>query len=276
MSSTAGTSVGTALIYGYPVTSSPLVFEWATVPSALTFSPEVVISVCDGDNSQTAMVHEQDIGVLAYFATTICEDGVEPLAMNEQNRGPRSLAARLGRIFARAIIPTPLQAATLLTGTGGKTSNVPKSTFGKKTVSTLTLTWVSAPPAVIKGPDDPSTTNPLTEFPVSFTVETEAGDPIAGTCAYLAGTNNNGAPTMLTGPHATDKCTNPPGGDTGALSVLLTRRTINQKVVSIADFGKVGVTKTGGIIFSGSADVLDRAGAGLTTPIKSNVKPLGK
>ncbi len=67
-------------------------------------------------------------------------------------------------------------------------------------------------------------------------------------------------------------CTNPPNGDTNALSVLVPAL---QRDCFIADFGQVGVTKTGGIVFTGTAEVLDRNGFG-TIPIKSNVKPLGK
>jgi len=41
---------------------------------------------------------------------------------------------------------------------------------------------------------------------------------------------------------------------------------------SLADFGQVGVTKTGGIVFSVTVDVLGRDGAG-SIFTKSNVKP---
>ncbi len=42
---------------------------------------------------------------------------------------------------------------------------------------------------------------------------------------------------------------------------------------SKADFGNVGVTKTGGIAINATAKVIDRAGFG-SVAIKSNVKPL--
>jgi hypothetical protein len=70
-------------------------------------------------------------------------------------------------------------------------------------------------------------------------------------------------------------CTAPPNGDASALSVLLTTETISGKTASVADFGQVGVTKTGGIIFTGIADVIGRAGLG-SIQSKSNVKPAGK
>lgn len=264
---------GRALIYGYPVTTNPLVFEWASVPSAITFSPEAEVSVCDDDLSATAMIDEEAVGVLAYVNSNICSE-TQSLTLIERGWGPKALAARVGRMFAKAFVPTPLQATAVITGTGGKTSTLPKSEFGKQSVATLLLEWIAQPPAVIKGTDDPLTTNPQTEFPVSFTVETEAGDPIAGTCAYLAGSNNNGTPTALTGTQDPN-CTDFPNGDITALSVQLVPGTIEGEAVSIADFGQVGVTKVGGIIFTGTADVLDRDGFGSISS-KSNVKPAGK
>jgi hypothetical protein len=261
----AGTSApeGRALIYGYAVTTAPLLYEWATVPSALTFSTLAVLSVCDDDLSSTAMVHEEAVGVLAYVNTNICDEA-QSLTSIEPGWGPRALAARLGRMLVNTLVPEPLQAAVLKTGTGGTTATLPKSKIGKQTVSILTLAWKDQPPAVIKG------TFPGTTVPISFTVSA-ADNPIFGTCAYLAGSNNNGTPTKLDGPHD-PACTNPPNGDTDALSVLL--KTHNA-TASLADFGQVGVTKTGGIVFTGTADVLNRDGFG-SIFTKSNVKPLGK
>jgi hypothetical protein len=271
-------SEGRALIYGYSVPEqSALVYDWATVPSALTFDPAVVIAVCDNDLSQTGMVHEEDIGVLAYVDTGMCDEDTQSLTKMNAGWGPRALASRLGRMLLGAVAPEPLQATVLLAKGGGTTITVPKSKFRRRTVKTLTLAWVQGktPPAVIKGTDNPLTQSQENAFPVSFTVATEAGDPIAGTCGYLTGTNNNGTPTMLTGPRDQEHCTTPPNGDAGALSVLLTTETIGGKTVSVANFGQVAVTKTGGIIFSGVADVIGRDGLG-SILLKSNVKPAGK
>ncbi len=257
-------SEGRVLIYGYSVPNSPaLVYDWAGVPSAPTFSPAAVVSVCDDDNSGTAMVHEEDIGVLAYVETNICQE-TQSLTSVEFGWGAKALAFRLGRMLVSAVAPEPLQAAVLLTKGGGTTTTAPKSKFGKRTVSTLTLAWKDQPPAVVKG------TDPSTKVAISFTVSA-SGSPIAGTCAYLAGSNNNGTPTMLVGPR-NSACTNPPNGDATALSVLVQPYSAT---ASLADFGQVGVTKTGGILFIGTADVLDRDGFG-SISIKSNVKPLGK
>ncbi len=256
-------SEGRVLIYGFRVpNTSTLVYDWAGVPSAPTFSPAAVVSVCDNDNGGTAMVHEEDIGVLAYMETTICDE-TQSLTSIDAGWGPRALASRLGRMLVGAVAPEPLQATVLATRGGGTTTTVPKSKFGKRNVSTLTLGWKDQPPAVIKG-TDPS------KVAISFTVSAE-GSPIAGTCAYLAGSNNNGTPTMLVGPR-NSACTNPPNGDATALSVVVQPYSAT---ASLADFGQVGVTKTGGILFNGTADVLNRDGFG-SISFKSNVKPLGK
>jgi hypothetical protein len=176
-------------------------------------------------------------------------------------------------MLVNAVTPEPLQATVLLTRGGGTTTTAPKSKFGKQTVQTLKLEWSAKPPATVNGTDNPVTQNQENSFPVSFTVETEAGDPIAGTCGYLTGSNNNGTPTMLTGPRDPVHCTTPPNGDTSALSVLLTTRiNADDETESVADFGQVAVTKTGGIIFNGVADVIGRDGSG-SIPFKSNVKP---
>ena len=257
-------SEGRALIYGYLVPDPDrLLYDWATVPSALTFGPPAVVAVCDNDDGPAAMVQQLDIGVLAYAETGICDD-TQSLTSVEAGWGPRALATRLSRMIVGALAPEPLQATVLASRTGGTTTTVPKSKFGKRTVSTLTLAWKDQPPAVING------TDPKKKVPISFTVSA-SGSPIAGTCAYLAGSNNNGTPTMLVGPR-NSACTNPPNGDASALSVLVQPYSAT---ASLADFGLVGVTKTGGILFSGTADVLNRVGFG-SISFKSNVKPLGK
>jgi hypothetical protein len=265
---------GRVLIYGYAVSMAPsLVYDWAGVPSGPTFSPAAVVSVCDDDNSGTAMLHEEDIGVLAYVETTICQE-TQSLTSAEFGWGAKNLAFRLGRMLVSALAPEPLQASVLLKLGGGTTTTAPKSKFGTQTVDTLILEWLKQPPATVKGTDNPLTQNQENSFPVSFTVETEAGDPIAGTCGYLTGSNNNGTPTMLTGSRDAVHCTTPPNGDTSALSVLLTTRiNADGETESVADFGQVAVTKTGGIIFNGVADVIGRVALGSVLS-KSNVKPV--
>jgi hypothetical protein len=266
----ASVAEGRALFYGYPVPSSnPLLFEWATVPSELTFSPAVVVSVCDNEApSGTAMVHEEAVGVLAYVNSSICSTP-QSFTMIERGWGPQALAARLTRVLVSALAPAPLQATALLTGTGGKTSTIPKSRFGKQSVGTLFLNWQDTPPATING-TAPGTTNPVS---VAVSTSSTSGSAIVGACAYLTGTNNNGTPTQITSTADQDptNCTNPPGGNQGAIRVQV-QRIPGNAAASLADFGLVGVTKTGGMIFTVTVDVLGRDGAG-SIFTKSNVKP---
>ena len=115
----AGSPAGKALIYGYQVTSSPFVYEWATIPPATQFAGGAVVALCDGTNQSTAMVHESNIGVLAYqSASPIC-DATYSVVMKETGWGPRALAARLARVVVDAVQPQPLQALALKSGTGG-------------------------------------------------------------------------------------------------------------------------------------------------------------
>jgi hypothetical protein len=259
-------SEGRALIYGYPVTLDPLLFEWASVPSALTFSPSAVVSVCDNDGSGSAMVHEEAVGVLAYVNTGICDTPTQSVTMIEPGWGPKALADRLGRVLVSALAPEPLQATAVRTGSTGTTTTLPKSKFGKQSVTTLTLDWQHKPPANING-TAPGTTNP-----VSVTVSA-SGSAIAGACAYLTGANNNGTPTLITTTQPQDPaCNNPPRGNQAAHGVQV-QAIPGNTAASLADFGLVGVTKTGGILFTVTIDVLGRDGAG-SIFTKSNVRPL--
>ncbi len=63
---------GTALVYGYPVSLSPIVYEWATIDPSTTFSPYTLISICDQSSNQSLMVHESNVGVLAYTNANLC------------------------------------------------------------------------------------------------------------------------------------------------------------------------------------------------------------
>ena len=87
-----GTSVGQGvLFYGYnaALPGDPVLYEWATVPSALTFTPAAVVSVCDANPEINPVVHEEAVGVLFFVSSTIC-DTQQSLAM-----GARAGAQRL-------------------------------------------------------------------------------------------------------------------------------------------------------------------------------------
>jgi len=259
-------SEGRALIYGYLASApgAPIQYEWATIPSALTFSPDAVVTVCDNDLSASAMILTEAVGVLAYKATDLC-NSAQSITAVPTGWGPRALAARLGQMLVGTVTPAPLHATALLSGTGGTTSKIPRSIVSKLSVGTngVSADWVSKPPAVIVGT---ATLTAGTKFPVSFK-GSAAGNSIVGFCAYLLGRNNNGTPTQLIGLRD-PACT---AGGPEALSVLV--QTTSSDTETLANFGQVGVTKTGGIVFTGFVQVVGRAGTGATPLAKSNVKP---
>jgi len=261
------------LFFGYnaaALPTDPVLYEWATVPSELTFTPAAIVSVCDA-NPANPVVHEEAVGVLFFVTSNIC-DTPQSLTMNE-GWGPRALAARLGRVLADALSPTPLLATTLITAGGGKTSQLPKSKFGKKSLSAVNAGWKAEP----FGPPGGSTWNGITSDwarPVSaFVSATADGNTEAVRfCAYLSGTNNNGTPTALqkNGDQRAAECTTPPNGDPKALSVVTTAIP-GDPAQSLADFGSVWVTKTGTITITLTVS----SGTSITQTLQSvgNVKP---
>src|SRR4051794_41276618 len=100
------------------------------------------------------MVHESNIGVLAYeSASPIC-DASYSVTIKETGWGPRALAARLAHVVVDAMQPQPLQALALKSGTGG-TAPTLKSKFKKKAVTTVGLRFTQAPPATLKAKKKP-------------------------------------------------------------------------------------------------------------------------
>ena len=268
LSSGNAVSNGQALIYGYPVPTQPGVFEWATVPSEAKFqvpsstSPGAIVSVCDNDQNLAAMVHETNIGVLAFASTSLCS-GERSLTMAP---GSGSLLARVAQTIRSAFTPTPLHATALGNyGTGGTASTF-KSKFSKKSVSSLVLAYVANQP--------PATPTANTTFAVAVTVSAVEGTdtlPVLGTCVYLTGTNNNGQPTAVNGPVEEQCNAIRPAGIPDSAPSKITESFLTTK--SKADYGKtIVVTKSGGLILTATAKVIQRSGNG-SAFTKLNVKP---
>jgi hypothetical protein len=258
-----------ALFFGYVFTDSPLTYEWATVPSNTTFEPNpAVVAVCDNTGSSTtAMVNESSIGVLAFTdGNALCAE-TQTLVTTEPGWGPRALAARLARTLVGAVTPSPLYALRLVTTSGsGGTASTFKSKFSTNTVGTLNVVFKDAPknPWRISAQPFPVSAN------VSF-VEGTQSTGVFGVCVYLTATNNNGQPTDLQSPVGHDsKCTSPPTGPLVPYLSVLTKASSVQE--TLADFGNVTITKTGGLALTVTADVIDRDGSG-SRVAKINVKP---
>ncbi len=268
----SGTTVsgGKALIYGYrvsgyPVNNDPFVYEWATIPPALTFTPGANVALCN-DDASNLMVQESNIGVLGFQpADAICAAPYS-LAIRDTGWGPRALAARLARVMVNALQPAPLQATTLKSGTGSGPTTI-KSKFSKVPVGTVILKYTTKPPSVIK-------------LGQTVTVEVRATTPINnvltgvnGVCVYIVGANNNGQGTALVGSHDT-RCQ--------AIANTVDDYTESKNLqAGFAAFSYV-VTKTGGLSQTATASddpsnpigAVGRNGQTFTTDqVKSNVKP---
>jgi hypothetical protein len=263
-------SGGKALIYGYrvsgyPVNNDPFVYEWATIPPAVTFTPGANVALCNGDDSNL-MVQESNIGVLGFQpAGAICAAPYS-VAIRDTGWGPRALAARLARVMVNALQPAPLQATTLKSGTGSGPTTI-KSKFSKVPVGTVILKYTTKPPSVIK-------------LGQTVNVEVRATTPINnvltgvnGVCVYIVGANNNGQGTALVGSHDS-RC-------------ALIANTVDDYTESknlqagFAAFSYV-VTKAGGLSQTATASddtgsligAVGRNGQTFTTDmVKSNVKP---
>jgi hypothetical protein len=259
-------SYGKALIYGYQTKADPLEYEWATIPPAAKFDPQLVVAICDGADSVTSMIHESSIGVLAYQpASTICTTAPVAVTLRDTGWGPRALAARLARVVVDAVRPQPLQAAMLKSGTGG-TATTFKSKFSKKGVTSVALTFTTKPPSTIK------LGATVTAEVRATTLVDAVTTGVNGVCVYLRGTNNNGQGTSLTGSHdqrcdviaeAVDAYTSTKGSSAGFASFSFK------------------ATKTGGLIIrasstdaAGNTGVIGRDGQTFGTDfVKANVKP---
>jgi hypothetical protein len=260
-------SGGKALIYGYQTKADPLQYEWATIPPAAKFDPQLVVAICDGTDSVTAMIHESSIGVLAYqSANTICTTTPVAVTLKDTGWGPRALAARLARVVVDAVRPQPLQAAMLKSGTGGTASTF-KSKFSKKGVTSVALTFTTKPPSTFK-----LGANVAAEVRATTLVDAVTTG-VNGVCVYLRGSNNNGQGTSLSGSHdsrceriaeAVDAYTVTKGSSAGFASFTFK------------------ATKTGGLIITATATddtgsligVVGRNGQTFTNDqVKVNVKP---
>lgn len=268
-------SEGRALIFGYLVTTTPtLTYEWVTVPSDIEFDPGAVVSVCDGsDGSNTAMVHESSIGVLAFVEDNTCGEDASTILVRADG-GPRALASRLARVVVNALSPQPLQAATTAlakSGSGG-TATTFKSRVKTTSVEAVDLSFAIKPPSTLKVNVDTYTV----VVRATTTVDGEK-QGVNGVCIYLTGSNNNGFNTDLKGDGDAGGCALPEQGD--LVSKTKSGNFTGELLAGYAEFN-VGVNKTGGLILTASSTngkttgVFDREGQTFTeASVKVNVKP---
>ncbi len=249
---------GRALIYGFPVGMSPLVYEWATVPNGVEFSPSVSVAVCDNSGG-TFMVHETNVGVLAFEGgNTICGSTIETtVALRAGGWGSRTLAMRLADLF----LPEPLQATALGKLGSGGTATTFKSKFSTQSVDNITLKFQAG--------STPKTMF-ISQMPYDITVRATTGnDGVNGVCVTLSGSNNNGQPTALAQtPTSPAACNTPPG------AVSLITKSNDDGIAGYAAF-ELTVTKTGGLTITASSPGAVGINGQTVTPdfFKTNVKP---
>ncbi len=259
-------SDGRVLLYGYPVTLDPLVYEWATIPPAADFTPGALVAVCDGNTATNLMVHETNIGVLQYSSgNAICASPIS-LVRRDHGWGPRGLAARLARVLA----PTTLHAVETRSGSGGTIRTV-KSQFSTQPVSTVKLEFLKEPPRTMKLNQ---------EYPVivrATTVVKGKVEGVDGGCVYLVGSTNNGQFTELGGTRDAS-CQSVAKA---AFDKTETTEIDGEKAAGYAVF-QLKATKTGGLTITATATddsgspigVLGRDGQTfLTDEVRTNVKP---
>jgi hypothetical protein len=255
-------SGGRALIYGSVFTPSTLLtYDWKLMPPNTSFaSPFAVVSVCDGNTADNAVVNESSAGFLPFVSGSNLCARIQSLAMVESGWGPSALMRRAAHWSAQLLTPEPLMAAALTkTGSGGTTSGF-KSTFKTNALAT-------APTVKFKSNEPPAKVKINIAFPVTVTVtapdEQNVATAVQNACVYVTGSNNNGVPTHLTGP--TDpRCDAPPATD--ALSAV----TGTGGVASLTAM----VDKNGGLVLKALVNVIGRPTipAGTATA-KTNVNP---
>ncbi len=260
-------SDGRVLLYGYPVTLSPLVYEWATIPPAADFNPGAIVAVCDDNTATNLMVFETNIGVLQYSSgNAICAAPIS-LVLRESGWGPRALAARLARVLA----PSTLYAAVETRSGSGGTIRTVKSKFSTEPVSTVRLDFVKEPPRTMR-------LNVEYEVIVRATTVVKGNvEGVDGGCVYLVGSTNNGQFTELGG-------TRDPSCQSlakAAFDKTETTEIDGEKAAGYAVF-VLRATKTGGLTITATATddqgspigLLGRDGQTfLSDSVRTNVKP---
>lgn len=179
------------LVYGYPISSSGFtndtltssVFQWSTLPAA-TFNPGVIVGECSVDaNYLQHNATSSSPEVLAFINPGCTSGGPFSLA------APRSLAERIVRFFE----PTPLAAATLVTGTGGSKTNL--SPFGVVKPGQTVL----VPDGGWKWTKSGNTVNSYFQPSVIYDMKSAAKTPFLQpyVLVWLEATNNQGSKVLV-------------------------------------------------------------------------------
>jgi len=186
---------GRVLFYGEPA-ATPDAYTWKVIPANATFSPGLIVGLCDPGDAY--MVYSSEGKILPYTAATFIP-GVCGTASVPTNLWQKSLA--FGKRLASQLLPSPLDAATLsLPGAGGISKNF--STFSTYDVGTVTVTFNVQPHDATVLPTDVCPAGPIGDpyniGPVTLQV-TKDGIPVGGVAVSLTQVNNNGTPAQICG-----------------------------------------------------------------------------
>lgn len=180
---------GRIVIYGAPFSGFQSneaelgpAFDWATIPSGLTFAQPATVGYCNAPNTRALLQHLQlaQGEIVPFEQPSYCSSTVgADLAPN--GHGLLGLMRRAARAGLDLVRPTPLHAAFALV-IGGKKKTL--SPFGVVDAQSLVLAFATQP-------KNAKTTTPLAPFTV--TLEGAGGTPLAGVPVAVTISGNNGS-----------------------------------------------------------------------------------
>ena len=182
------------LFYGEPGTI-PNSYDWKAIPANATFSPRLVVGLCDPGGAY--MIYESDGNILPYVTAPFLDGSCPTTASSSTTLWQRAFA--MGRHMAAAVLlPPSAHAAMALSGLGGTSGGF--STFSTYNVGTVTIGYTVQPHDADVLPSVCPATVPdsANVGPVTFQV-TKNGIAVGGTAITLTQINNNGTPAALCG-----------------------------------------------------------------------------
>ena len=273
------------LIYGEPV---PDGFDWKLIGRNSSFSPFVVVALCQGvhpdqEFAAADVIFQQSVGSLGVQqTTTLCGTDPSSFALGAGAGGGFGMVGRLVELAGRMLNPEPLHATAVGKTIGGSASGAKADEFTLLNLPNVTLKFTAQPPKRAK-------VN-VQRFSVTVNVTTPAPNPhpAGGITVTLSTTTNNGTGTAIyeitpDAPATYAGCSlkdNPASGRPWVVTPSeTTRGTVSTDGTSQATnavwSGNLCFTKTGKVqIFATSqADGNTAAGNGTAISSSTNVDP---
>jgi hypothetical protein len=263
------------LIYGEPV---PDGFDWKLIGRNSTFSPFVVVALCQGvhpgqEFNAADVIFQESVGSLGVQPNAICGTLPSSFALGGYGRGGFGLVSRFVAMAGRMLTPEPLHATTLATTIGGSASGAKKDEFTVLNLPTVNLKFTVQPPRRPKVNQ---------RFPITVDVTTPAGDPAGGITVTLSTTTNNGTGTAVyaitsEAPSTYAGCSPKDNPSTGLPWVVVpvdttlnTVDTDGTTAATVAHWDKVCFTKTGNVQIVATSQAAGNTAAGNATKLSTN------